>query len=59
VVLRLAVHYPGEYPEVLPELTLEAIEGELSEQEISGLLTDLHLVVGILSLLFVTMLTDC
>ncbi|KAJ8594337.1 RWD-domain-containing protein [Rhizopogon salebrosus TDB-379] len=39
--LQLSVHYPDEYPDTLPRLTLEAIEGELEEEEHDALLESL------------------
>ncbi|KAI0054047.1 RWD-domain-containing protein [Auriscalpium vulgare] len=40
--LTLTVTYTDEYPDALPELELDAIEGELDEEEESGLLTDIR-----------------
>ncbi|EAU88561.2 hypothetical protein CC1G_04267 [Coprinopsis cinerea okayama7 len=42
IKLLLAVHYPSAYPDVLPELKLSAVEGEISEKEIEALMKDLH-----------------
>ncbi|OJA21621.1 hypothetical protein AZE42_01664 [Rhizopogon vesiculosus] len=39
--LQLSVHYPDEYPDGLPQLTLAAIEGELEEEEHDALLESL------------------
>ncbi|KAH8099491.1 RWD-domain-containing protein [Cristinia sonorae] len=38
LLLALNVVYPDEYPDVLPELSLEATEGELTDEEMAGLL---------------------
>ncbi|EIN07418.1 RWD-domain-containing protein [Punctularia strigosozonata HHB-11173 SS5] len=43
--LTLNVHYPDDYPDVLPDLTLDPIEGEVSEAECAQLVEDL-LAVG-------------
>lgn len=43
--VTLNVHYGDEYPDILPTLTLEAVEGELEESEVDGLLTQLRAVV--------------
>ncbi|KZT26219.1 RWD-domain-containing protein [Neolentinus lepideus HHB14362 ss-1] len=40
----LSVHYPDEYPDVLPDLSLQLAEGELEEQDIEALLNDLRTV---------------
>jgi hypothetical protein len=45
VKLQLSVHYPDEYPDTLPRLTLQAIEGELEEEEHDALLESLTTVV--------------
>jgi hypothetical protein len=41
VKLSLSIHYPEGYPDVLPELELEAVEGDVNEKEIEGLLDEL------------------
>ena len=43
VKLTLEVQYPRQYPDVLPELSLYAIEGEgeIEDSEINDLLKDL------------------
>ena len=48
VKLALDVTYPENYPDVLPELSLEAIEGELEDTEIEQLMEDLRTVVSVL-----------
>jgi hypothetical protein len=45
VKLTLSVHYTDEYPDVLPELYLEAVEGEVEEEELDALLEELRGVV--------------
>ncbi|KAL0946924.1 hypothetical protein HGRIS_013085 [Hohenbuehelia grisea] len=45
LALQLKVHYPDGYPDVLPELALEVLEGEFEDSEIDALITDL-LTVG-------------
>jgi len=42
--LTLTVHYTEEYPDQLPELSLEAIEGELDDNELESLLDELRTV---------------
>ncbi|TFY81018.1 hypothetical protein EWM64_g2999 [Hericium alpestre] len=44
VKLELAVQYPDEYPDALPTLELEATEGELEEDETTGLLDGMRAV---------------
>lgn len=46
VLLALNVVYPDEYPDTLPELSLEAVEGEVTEQEVANLLDEMKTVVG-------------
>lgn len=46
VKLTLSVHYPDDYPNVLPDLALEAAGGELEDREKNVLLSDLQTVVG-------------
>jgi hypothetical protein len=45
VKLTLEVHYPTEYPEVLPELSISPLEGLLEEAEQAELLKELTTVV--------------
>lgn len=45
VKLSLSVQYPDGYPDVIPELTLESLEGELEESEASSLLDGMRAVV--------------
>jgi hypothetical protein len=45
VKLTLEVHYPTEYPEVLPELSISPLEGLLEEAEQAKLLQELSTVV--------------
>ncbi|KAA1471194.1 RWD-domain-containing protein [Dentipellis sp. KUC8613] len=42
--LELTVQYPDEYPDALPSMELEAIEGELEDNEASGLLDGMRVV---------------
>jgi len=42
--LTLSLHYPDGYPDILPELSLEAIEGELAEEESGKLIDELNTV---------------
>ncbi|TFY72693.1 hypothetical protein EVG20_g291 [Dentipellis fragilis] len=42
--LELTVQYPDEYPDALPSMEFEAIEGELEEAETSGLLDGMRAV---------------
>ncbi|KDQ60844.1 hypothetical protein JAAARDRAFT_31835 [Jaapia argillacea MUCL 33604] len=42
--LNLNVHYPDEYPDALPDLSLENVEGSLDEDELNSLLNDLRIV---------------
>jgi len=39
--LTLGVHYPEEYPDVLPDLSIEAAEGEVEAEEVRALLDEL------------------
>ncbi|KAF8136336.1 RWD-domain-containing protein [Boletus edulis] len=39
--LKLTVNYPDDYPDALPELRLEAVDGEINESESKVLLNDL------------------
>lgn len=45
VKLTLYVRYPDDYPDVLPELSIEAVEGEVDDGEIDHLLNELRSVV--------------
>ncbi|EIM89982.1 RWD-domain-containing protein [Stereum hirsutum FP-91666 SS1] len=42
--LSLSVQYPDGYPDVIPELTLETLEGELDESETTSLLDGMRAV---------------
>lgn len=44
--LALDVRYPDDYPDVLPELSLDAVEGELEEDEREELLRGLQTAVN-------------
>jgi hypothetical protein len=50
VKLILAVHFADHYPDVLPDLTLKAVEGHLSDDEAHSILEDLYTVVRLCSL---------
>ncbi|KAF5315693.1 hypothetical protein D9611_004675 [Ephemerocybe angulata] len=41
IKLLLSVHYPDAYPDVLPELKLTTVEGDVSDSEIDALIKDL------------------
>lgn len=45
VKLTLCVHYTDQYPNVLPELSLRAVEGEADDEELDALLEELRGVV--------------
>jgi hypothetical protein len=45
VKLQLTVNYPDDYPDVIPELKIEAIEGVLENGEEEKLLGDLQTMV--------------
>ena len=45
VQLTLTVHYTDAYPDELPDLSLDAIEGELEDDELQSLLNELCTVV--------------
>lgn len=47
VKLSLKVHYTEEYPDVLPELAMECVEGELGDAELTSLEEDLKAVVSV------------
>ncbi|KAG5715242.1 RWD domain-containing protein [Termitomyces sp. T112] len=40
--VTLCVHYTDEYPEVLPELSLKPVEGEITDQELESILEGLR-----------------
>ncbi|KAK0197135.1 RWD-domain-containing protein [Armillaria mellea] len=40
--LSLRVHYGASYPDVLPDLSLEAVEGELENEEVVKLISELN-----------------
>ncbi|KAK0503236.1 ubiquitin-conjugating enzyme/RWD-like protein [Armillaria luteobubalina] len=40
--LSLRVHYGASYPDVLPDLSLEAVEGELEDDEVAKLISELN-----------------
>ncbi|EKM55426.1 uncharacterized protein PHACADRAFT_195458 [Phanerochaete carnosa HHB-10118-sp] len=42
VKLTLDVRYPDNYPDTLPELSLEPLEGEVDDSEIEHLISELH-----------------
>ena len=42
----LDVHYPDDYPDALPELSLEPIEGDISGNEIEELLQSMRTFVS-------------
>ncbi|KNZ74249.1 RWD domain-containing protein, partial [Termitomyces sp. J132] len=42
VKVTLCVHYTDEYPEVLPELSLKPVEGEITDQELESILEGLR-----------------
>jgi len=46
VKLELHVHFSDDYPDVLPDLTLSPLEGEVDESEMVHLLDELKKVVG-------------
>ena len=43
--LALDVHYNDDYPETLPDLSLEPVEGDVTEDEIDELLQSMKTVV--------------
>lgn len=45
VKLTLSVHYTDDYPDTLPDVSIEAIEGDLGDDEIAGILSGLKSVV--------------
>lgn len=47
VKLLLSVHYPDAYPDVLPELKLSTVEGDVTDSEIDALVNDLLTIVSI------------
>ena len=44
--LTLDVRYPDGYPDTLPELSLEPLEGDLEEHELQRVLEELNRVVS-------------
>jgi len=42
--LTLTVHFTEDYPDALPDLSLEAIEGSLNDEELNCLLRDMRVV---------------
>jgi hypothetical protein len=50
VKLSLGVSYPEDYPNVLPDLSLEPVEGDFSEEDLEALLTDIRTSVSFRSL---------
>ena len=44
--LILDVRYPEGYPDTLPELSIEPLEGELEDEDVQHLLQELNKVVG-------------
>lgn len=46
--LTLHVHYTDDYPDVLPDLSLTAVEGEIEDEELETLLEELKTVVRLL-----------
>jgi len=51
VKLTLRVHYADGYPETLPELSLDAVDGDVDDDEVTELLSELWAVVSWSSLL--------
>ena len=49
VKLALTVHYTDNYPDELPELFLDPIEGEVDEDEIKTLLDNAQAIVSMLA----------
>ena len=49
----MTVYYTDGYPDELPKLSLELLEGEIDEEEINGLLDSAQTVVSILAFLWV------
>jgi hypothetical protein len=45
VKLSLSVHYNADYPDSVPDLSLECIAGDLSQDEMENLLTNLRSIV--------------
>ena len=41
------VVYPDDYPDALPELSLDVLEGELGDDEIERLITDMKTAVSL------------
>jgi hypothetical protein len=56
------VYYTDGYPDELPKLSLEQLEGEIDEEEMNGLLDSAQAVVSILTCLYipsVALTLDC
>jgi hypothetical protein len=49
VNLLLTVYYTDDYPDVLPKLSVELLEGEIDEEEKNGLLDSAQAVVSMLA----------
>lgn len=46
VKIALEVHYTDDYPDALPDLAINTIEGSLRQEEVDELLNELRRVVG-------------
>lgn len=44
--MTLRVHYGPEYPDALPDLSLDAVDGDLEDSEHDALMEDLRTVVS-------------
>ena len=51
VDLSLTVYYTDDYPDELPKLSLEPLEGEVDEEELNALLNSAQAVVSMLACL--------
>jgi len=49
VKLAMTVHYTDGYPDELPELSLQLIDGEVDEDDIRALLASAQVVVSVLA----------
>jgi hypothetical protein len=49
VKLALTVHYTDNYPDELPQFSLDPIEGEVDEDEVKALLDNAQAVVSMLA----------
>ena len=49
VTVKLVLHvvYPDEYPDTLPELSLYVLEGDLGDDEIERLITEMKTAVSL------------